>query len=81
MSDSDDCFGLFWELLKLCWWIVATVFEALFAIARWIINSIRECHAERKQAKTEWGMKTEEGSNVEDAQSAGTPDGTPDEVV
>jgi hypothetical protein len=25
MSDSDDCFGLFWELLKLCWWIVATI--------------------------------------------------------
>jgi hypothetical protein len=82
MSDSDDCFGLFWELLKLCWWIVATIFEALVAIGGWIINAIRECHTERKQAKAERATKTEEGTgNTGETGSARKMEGTPEEVV
>jgi len=81
MSDSDDCFGLFWELLKLCWWIAATISEALVAIAGWIINAIWECHTERKQAKAEGATKTEEGTNAGETGLARTMEGTPGEVV
>lgn len=85
MSDSDDCFGMFWELLKLCWYLAEIIVTAIVAIVHGIIKLIQGCIAERKEAKElakENAMEMEEAGKAGGTQSAGTIAGeTPEEVV